>query len=210
MTGHTDPPADGDTTLELLALPASTFDRVSQPAVRDAVQYFTPAVITIPGPRIPVADATARDAAPDVPVLYLQLGRGGNRIHHYRYSPDAGVHEAPDTAPPSGTIDVLAVQNGDLIDRLQSQLSSGERQTGSEAATFLFVPQLTVEWNTTTLSTALPYAEQLAAITATVPEPVTVLAGGQPAEYHHEWELPYNHSTIRVPIAELGASEDHD
>ena len=209
MAGHNDWTTDGDMVLKLLALPASTLDSVSQPAVRDAVQYFTPALITIPGARTPTADATARDAAPDVPVLHPQLGRGGTRVHHYRYSPDTGVHEAPDAAPPSDTIDILAVQNGEILPQLQTHLSSGERQTGSEAATFLFVPQLTVEWDTTTLSTTLPHADQLAAITATVPEPVTVLAGGQPAEYYHQWELPHNHSTVRVPISGLGASEEH-
>ncbi len=207
MAGHTDWTSDDDTPLELLALPASTLDRVSQPTVRDAVQYFTPALITIPGARTPTAYATARDAAPDLPVLHPQLGRAGDRVHHYRYSSDTGVHEAPDAAPPSEIIDILAVQTGDILQRLQRQLSSGERQTGSEAATFLFVPRLTVEWDTTTLSTTLPHAEQLAAISATLPEPVTILAGGQPAEYYHEWELQHNHSSVRVPIAGLGATE---
>ena len=206
MAGHSDWTTDDDTPLELLTLPASTLD----PAVRDAVQYFTPDLVTIPGARTPTAYATARDAAPNSPVLHPQLGHGTDSVHHYRYSPDAGVHEAPDAAPPPETIDILAVQNGDVLPRLQTQLSSGERPTGSEAATFLFVPQLTVEWDTTTLSTTLPNAEQLAAITATLPEPVTVLAGGQPAEYYHEWELPYNHSSVRVPISGLGATEQRD
>jgi hypothetical protein len=199
MPGHADWTTDGDTPLEILTLPASTLDRVSQPAVRDAVQYFTPALITIPGARTPTADAAARDAAPDLPVLHPQLGHGGNHVHHYRYSPDTGVHEAPDTAPPPETIDILAVQSGDVLPQLQTQLSSGGRQTGSEAATFIFVPQLSVEWDTTTLSTSLPHAEQLASISATLSEPVTILAGGQPAEYYHEWELPHNHSSVRVP-----------
>ncbi|UPV73939.1 ribonuclease H-like domain-containing protein [Halorussus limi] len=209
MTGDTDSTTDGETPLELLALPASTLDRVSQPAVRDAVQYFTAALITVPGARTPTAYATARDAAPDLPVLHPQRGHGADRVHHYRYSSDAGVHGAPDTAPPPETIDILAVQSGDVLPRLQTQLSSGERQTGSEAATYLFVPQLSVEWDTTTLSTTLPQAEQLAAITATLSEPVTVLAGGQPAEYYHKWSLSYNHSSVQVPISGLGASEEH-
>jgi hypothetical protein len=207
MTGESDWTTDGNTPLELLTLPAATLDRVSQPAVRDAVQYFTPGLITIPGPRTPTAEATARDAAPNIPVLYPQLGRGSDRVHHYRYSPNTGVHEAPDAAPPSETIDIVGVQTGDVLPRLQTQLEAGERQTGSEAATFLFVPELTVDWDTTTLSTTLPHAEQLAAITATLPEPVTVLAGGQPAQYYHEWELPRNHSSVHFPMSGLGATE---
>jgi uncharacterized protein YprB with RNaseH-like and TPR domain len=207
MTGESDWTTDGNTPLELLTLPATTLDRVSQPAVRDAAQYFTPGLITIPGPRTPTAEATARDAAPNIPVLHPQLGRGSDRVHHYRYSPDAGVHEAPDAAPPPATIDILAVQTGDVLPRLQTQLTLGERQTGSEAATFLFVPELTVEWDTTTLSTTLLHAEQLAAISAALPEPVTVLAGGQPTEYYHEWELPHNHSSVHVPMSGLGATE---
>ena len=120
MTGDSDWTTDGDTPLELLTLPASTLNRVSRPAVRDAIQYFTPGLITVPGARTPTADATARDAAPDIPVLHPQLGRGGNRVHHYRCSTDAGVHEAPDAAPPPETIDILAVQNGDVLPRFRT------------------------------------------------------------------------------------------
>lgn len=207
MTGDSDWVTDEGLDLELLTLPATTLSRVSQPAVRDAIRYFSPAVITIPGERSPTAYATARDAAPDLPVLHPQLGNDTNRVHHYRYDPDAGVHKAPDDDPTPETVDILAVQTGDVLAQLQTQLASGERQTGPEAATFLFVPKLTVDWDTTTLSTTLPHADQLAAITATLPEPVTVLAGGQPAEYYHEWEFTRNHSSVHVPIAGLGATD---
>ncbi len=207
MAEHPDWNTDGDASMELLTLPASTLDRVAQPAVRDAVQYFSPDIVTIPGARNPTAYATARDAAPDLPVIHPQLGHGAEHIHHYRYSPDAGIHEAPDVAPPPETMDLIAVQSGDVLPQLKTQLSSGERQTGTKAATLLIVPQLTVDWDTTTLSTSLPYADQLSAISATLPEPVSVLAGGQPAEYYHEWALPHNHSSVRVPITGLGASD---
>ena len=208
MSRDSDRTTDGDTPLELLTLPASTLDCVSRPAVRDAVQYFTPRLIAIPGARAPTAETTARDAAPDTPVLHPQLGRGGIRVHHYRYTTDAGVHEASNAAPPPETIDILAVQGGDVLPRLRTQLARSERQTGSEAATFLFVPQLTVEWDTTTLSTTLPHADQLAVVSAILPEPVIVLAGSQPAEYYHEWELPHTHSSVRVPITGLGGTEN--
>lgn len=198
----------GTDSLELLTLPASTLERVSRSAVRDAVRYFDPDLVTIPGARNPRAYATVRDAAPDLPVVHPQLGGAGDRVLHYRHAPDAGVHEpeAPDSAPPAETMDVLAVQSRDVLSRLRTQLSTNERRTGSDAATFVVVPQLTVDWDTTTLSTDLPNDEQLAAIGAALPEPVTVLAGGQPAEYHHEWALTHDRSSVPVPIAGLGGT----
>lgn len=194
-------------TFELLTLPSSTLDRVSQPAVRDAVQYFKPDLITIPGPRNPRAHAAVRDAAPNLPVVHPQLARGGHNIQHYRYDADAGLHEAPNSAPPPETIDILAVQTCDLLGRLHTQLSTGERHTGSDAATFVIVPQLTVDWDAASLSTTLPSAGDLATIATDLPEPVTIFAGGQPAEYYHEWDLQHDHTSVTVPIAGLGATK---
>jgi hypothetical protein len=202
----TSAPTDG-THLEVLTLPADTLARVSQPTVRDVIQYFHPALITIPGARNATAYATARDVTDAVPVVHPQLGRSSDHIRHFRYAPDPGVHEAPGSAPPADMIDIIAVQTQDLLHRLETQLATGDRQTGSDAATFVFVPQFTVDWNTTTLSTDLPCAGEIAAISAALPESVTILAGGQPAEYYHEWELPHEHSTVTVPIAGLGATD---
>ena len=114
-------------SLAVVTLPATTLDRVSQATVQDVIQYFTPDLVTIPGARNPQAYASVRDAAPHSPVIYPQLARGGERVQHYRYSTDAGVHEAPDAAPPPETIDILAVQSGDILTRLQTQLAAGER-----------------------------------------------------------------------------------
>ncbi len=195
-----------DESVAMLTLPASTLDRVSRATVRDAIQYFAPDCIIVPGSRTGKAYATVRNIAPELPVIHPQLGHGGEHIHQYRYTPEEAVHEAPDSAPPAETIDIIAVQSRTVLADLHSQLATGERQTGTDAATFLFVPQLTVDWDTTALSTTLPNADQLAAISATLPEPVTVLAGGQPAEYYHEWTLPHDRSSVRVPIAGLGAT----
>jgi hypothetical protein len=193
-------------SLAVVTLPATTLDRVSQATVRDVIQYFTPDLVTIPGPRNPQAYASVRDAAPHSPVIHPQLARGGKRVQHYRYAADAGIHEAPDGAPPDETIDILAVQTRDVLPELQTQLSTNERQTSDRAATFVIVPQLVVDWDPTNLSTTLPGSTELAAISATLSEPVTVLAGGQPAEYYHEWELPADQTTVTVPIAGLGAT----
>ena len=195
-----------DESVAVLSLPASTLERVSRATVQDAVQYFSPDCVTIPGTRTGKAYALVRDRAPNRPVIHPQLGHGGGPIEHYRYALETGVFEVSDTASSAETIDLLAVQSRDVLSRLETQLTTGERQTGDNAATFLFVPQLTIDWNTTTLSTTLPNAEQLAAISSTLSEPVTVLVGGQPAEYYHEWTLTHNCSSVRVPIAGLGAT----
>lgn len=207
MSEHPDQNTRGRLRLELLTLPAATLDRVPQPAVRDAVHYFEPDLITIPGPRNPRAHAAVRDAAPNLPVIHPQLAQSGHRIQHYRYTADAGLHEAPNSAPPSETIDVLAVQTRDLLGRLNTQLTADERHTGSDAATFVIVPQLTVDWDATSLSTTLPSATDLAALAANLTEPVTIFAGGQPAEYYHEWKLQHDHTSVTVPVAGLGATE---
>ncbi len=195
-----------DDSLALVTLPATTLEYVSQPAVRDVVQYFTTDLVVIPGPRSPQAAASVRDASPCSPVVHPQLARGGERVQHYRYAADAGLHEAPGGAPPDETVDIIAVQARDVLSSLQTQLSRNERRTGDGAATFVIVPRLSVGWEATSLSTTLPGSETLAAISAVLPEPVTILAGGQPAEYYHEWELPADETTVTVPVAGLGAT----
>ncbi|MFP8888557.1 ribonuclease H-like domain-containing protein [Natrialbaceae archaeon A-CW2] len=194
-------------SVALLTLPSTTLERLHQSAVRDALGYFEPDLITIPGPRNPVAFAAVRDGAPNRPLVHPQLGHGGGAIHHYRYNHRGGVREAVDQNPPSETIDLIAIQRRDVLDRLETQLETGERRTGSQGATFLIVPQLTVEWDPTALSSTLPAAERLATISSILPEPVTVLAGGQPATYTHEWGLSHDGSTVRVPVAGLGATD---
>ncbi len=200
----------GTDSVALLTLPSTTLERTSQPAVRDAVQYFSPDLVAIPGPRGPIAYAAAREAAPNIPVVHPQLATGGNHVRHYRYTQDTGVNEASDGCPSPETIDLLAVQSCHVLSSLEAQLSTGERRTGDDAATFLIVPELAVEWDTTALSTTLPHAEELAAISAALPEPVTVLAGGQPATYAHSWSLSHDESSVRVPIVGLGASDRND
>ncbi|MFD1641818.1 ribonuclease H-like domain-containing protein [Halohasta litorea] len=194
-----------DQSLELLSLPSQALTRLSQSAVQDTIQYFEPDLITIPGPRDAAAYAQVRDAAPDVFVIHPQLGRSGEHITHYRYSTDTGVREASNTTSEPGMIDVLAVQNLDILTRLQSELETNTRDTGSRAATFLILPQLSIEWNTTSLSTTLPEQDQLTAISNCLPEPVTVLAGEQPAEYNHEWTVQSTQSSDTLLIVGLGA-----
>lgn len=193
------------TAVEVLALPAAIVDRMTQPAVRDAVRYFDPDVIVIPGARDASAYAAARNAARDVPVVHPQLGRAGEHATQHRTGGDGAVHDATETPLPDGAIDILAVQTGSVLADLVADLRAGSRQTSGEAATYLVVPELTVEWEPTTLSTHLPHADDIAAIAATLPERVTVLAGGQPADYRHGWTLSHDGAPVAVWIAGLGA-----
>ncbi len=195
--------------LEILSVPAATLKGLSQPAVRDAVSYFRPDGIVVPGPRDVRAFAAVRDAVQDIPIVCPQLGHDSEGIQHYRYvaGGETGLRETAQSVPPAEAIDVLAVQRADVLPRLQSQLESGDRTTGTEGATFLMVPELSVNLNTTALSTTLPHGDVLGEISAGRAEPLTVLAGGQPADYHHVWSLSFRHTSIDVPIAGLGASE---
>ncbi|AGB39967.1 ribonuclease H-like domain-containing protein [Natronococcus occultus] len=201
-----------DDSLALLSLPAAAVERASRLAVRDALQYFAPDLVAIPGARTARTHATVRDLAPERPVLHPQLGRGGDRVRHYRYAPAIGVQETAG-APPAEAIDVLAVQHRDVLPELRGRLAAGERPTSEGAATLLFLPRLAVDWNATALSTTLPNAAELAAIADLLPEPVSVLAGGQPATYHHEWSLSREddtEETVRLPTVGLGATDDGD
>jgi uncharacterized protein YprB with RNaseH-like and TPR domain len=154
-----------------------------------------------------MAHAAVRDVAANLPVVHPQLAQGGGHIQHYRHTPAAGLHEATSSAPPEYTIDILAVQTRKLLPRLHTELTAGDRHTGSDAATFIIVPQLAVDWDATSLSTTLPSATELAALAGDLPERVTIFAGGQPAEYYHEWDLECDHTSVTVPVAGLGATE---
>ncbi len=193
-----------DDAVALLALPAAALEGAAQPAVRDAVRYFDPDLIAVPGPRNATAEAAAREAAPNAPVLHPQLARPGERILQYRYTPGSGLRHADDAAS-ARAIDVIAVQSRDLLSTLRRQLRTDVRRTGN-AATFLVVPELSVEHDPTNLSATLPDSEMLAAIRAERPEPVTVLAGDQPATYYHEWPVRYDGAAVSVPVAGLGAT----
>lgn len=204
-----------ETVLQLLSLPASTLARVSQPAIEDVVEYFSPDIVSIPGPRNPTAYASVREATPDIPILHPQLGHGSTAIDQYRCVQSTGVSKAKvdetnDAISDAGVIDILVVQTGAVLDQLQRELETEKRQTNPDGATFLILPQLAVEWEPTTLSTTLPHENQIAAIASVCAELLVVLAGCQPAEYYHEWTLSTGDETITVPIAGIGTNNEHD
>lgn len=195
-------------SLGVLTLPSRALRRASRPAVEDALGYFDPDTVVVPGSRDPRAHARAREASENVPVLHPQLGRGES-VSQYRFRPETGVMAVTDTegsGAETGTFDILAVQSTDSLSRLRQQLETGERRTASGAATFLLLPELSVEWDTTALSTELPGRAELARLGRALPEPVTVLAGGQPTEYSHEWSLTGDGEPVSLRMAGLGAT----
>ncbi len=195
-------------SLGVLTLPSRALRQASRPAVEDALGYFDPDTVVVPGSRDPRAHARVREASESVPVLHPQLGRG-EPVSQYRFRPDTGVMAVTGTegsGAETGTFDILAVQGIDSLSRLQQQLETGERRTASGAATFLLLPELSVEWDTTALSTELPGRAELAGIAGALPEPVTVLAGGQPTEYSHEWSLADGGEPVSLRMAGLGAT----
>ena len=192
--------------VQVLSLPPAA-GRRSRSSVHDAVQYFDPDLVVIPGVRDATTFAAVRNAATDVPVVHPQLGRAGERVTHHRSDGNAGVREAAETTSSGGAIDFLAVQEETSLAALDNDLRTGSRRTSEGAATYLVVPELAVEWEPTTLSTHLPHHERLGAIAASRSEQVVVLAGRQPANYRHAWSLTYDGTPVEVPVAGLGATE---
>ena len=194
-------------SVALLSLPAVIFDSVSKPAVRDAISYFQPDIVTIPGSTSPEGYASVRDLKPKLPTDHPQLAQRGKRIHQYQVTPDGGVHVSDEAKPVTAGQDIISVQNQDILERVNTQLGEGKLRTDSDTATYLIVPRLAVEWDTTTLTTTLPNGETLGKISTTVPEPVTVLAGGMPPNYHHDWSVEIDGESVYVSIVGLGASD---
>ena len=207
----------GASPVRLLSIPAVAADRLSGATLADAASYFDPDAVLLPGERNARGYAAVRTELDGVPAIHPQLARNGERVS--RYVPDeSGLRPADaDAAAPT----LLAVQSGavlaDLRDRSEPVASGG-------GATYLFVPGLSVEADRTSLRATLPVADDVAAVAASADGPLTVLAGGQPAGYHHVWTLPADAPasgstavapeagpapdppTIDVPVVGLGAT----
>jgi uncharacterized protein YprB with RNaseH-like and TPR domain len=194
-------------SVALLSLPAESFDSVSKPAIRDAISYFQPDIVTIPGSTNPEGYASVRDLRNELPTDHPQLAQRGKRIHHYQGTPSEGVQATDEAKPTTTGQDIISVQNQNILERVTAQLADGNLQTEPETATYLIVPRLAVEWDTTTLTTILPKVQTLGKISTTVPEPVTVLAGGMPPNYHHEWSVEVDGESVSVSVVGLGASD---
>ena len=198
---------DGD-PIRLLSIPADTAGRLSDVAVNDAVSYFTPDAIVLPGERDSRGHATVRTAAEGIPTLQPQLGRSDDRTIRHRF--DAGDTDPRATdASATGPIELLAVQSGGVLTDL-SEIRSSIGSGLDPAVTFLFVPELSVAADPTALSATLPYAEELAAVataTATAGD-LVVFAGGQPTGYHHVWTLTSDSGgTVECAVVGLGGTD---
>ena len=194
-------------SLRLLSIPASAADRLPNGTVRDAVSYFSPDAVVLPGERNARGYATVRNLTEGIPTVHPQLGQNGERVARYatgtsglrRRSESAGG-EPPAEAGGSG---LLAVQNGAVLAELAGDDFGGER-----AVTYLFVPDLSVETDPTALTAKLPHADDIAALAGSVSGDLVVFAGCQPAGYRHRWSLRDGERSLEVPVVGLGATGD--
>lgn len=192
--------------VQILSIPAAVAERLSGPAARDIASYFDPDSILVPGERSPHGQATLRSAGSPGPTLHPQLGSSDDHTTHYRFSPD-GSSEVTG-APSPDAIDLLAVQSGAVLADLRTAFRTDERRTADDAATYLFVPDLSVETDTTTLSTKLPHREAIAGLAASIAERLVVLAGEQPPGYHHVWTLTSGETAVECTVVGLGATDE--
>ncbi len=182
---------DADSVV-LLSFPSEVLESLSNIALSDAIDYFSPDLLVIPGSAAPKGHATVRHLADNAPVVHPQIG-----------PPGTAVQRVSQFAP----IDIVAVQSQDVLARLAEQLSTDDRETNADAATFVFVPDLAVDLDTTNLQAALPAAEHLGQLNSSLPEPVTILAGGMPPGYHHEWTVAVNERTRNLEVVGIGTPQ---
>lgn len=197
-------------SLGLLSLP-SAVQPLRRPALADAVGYYDPHATIIPdAAAAPERYALARDVVgAGHPLLHPQLGRPGERIHHVRHT-EAGTAPAADfdSDPLDRAIDLVAVQDSQVVADLTAEFEAGARRVAPGAATFVAVPDLTVEMDRPTLTATLPTADELVALRQAVDSPVTVLAGELPADYHHDWAFEGDGTPVETDLAASdGASE---
>ena len=194
--------SDGS-SFRLLSIPAAAADRLPNGTVADAISYFSPDAVVLPGGRNARGYATVRSAAEGIPTIHPQLGRNGERVARYTVGPEEIRQRSESAGPPieaSGP-DLLAVQSGAVLVDL-----AGEALDDGPAATYLFVPDLSVESDPTALTADLPHADEIAAIARAFSGDLVVLAGGQPAGYRHVWDLRDGAESVESPVVGLGAT----
>lgn len=195
---------DGD-PLCLLSVPASAGRVLSTPAVADALAYFDPDGVWLPGD----ADArllAATRATATVPVV--APATAADTVSHHRFVPGEGVVAAGGDADgdaaettPDAVLDLLTVQTVAALDDAATALQEGALRPTTDT-TLLVVADLAVEHDPTTLSAGLPGSDAIAAVRDAADGGVVVLAGGQPAGYHHRWTV----DGAAVTIHGLGAT----
>lgn len=209
----------GASSVRLLSIPAAAADRLAAATLTDAVSYFNPDAVLLPGERNARGYAAVRTELDGVPAIHPQLGRNGERTSWY--VPGEGGLRTADAGTAVETPALLAVQSGGVL----ADLRAGPELAAPDAgATYLFIPALSVAADRTSLSATLPFAVDVASIAASTDGPLAVLAGGQPAGYHHVWTLPVDTTpaggratpsetdstldspTIDVPVVGLGAT----
>ncbi|MCL9814125.1 ribonuclease H-like domain-containing protein [Natranaeroarchaeum aerophilus] len=191
------------TSLDLLSIPGAS-SYLSATAIEDALEYFDPEVICLTGEFDPSLYGGVRTVT-DVPVIAPSAGMGD--VTHHRRLDDGSVVEANTIDTPGATHDLLTVRDRRVLDDLPAEFSDGQ-DSAADTATVLVVPNLGVEYDPTTLSARLPGIDALAAIQEAATGPLTVLAGRQPANYHHVWESDYG--APRVTVHGMGAGTEKE
>ncbi len=189
------------TSLDLLSIPGAN-SKLSPRAIEDALEYFDPEAVCLVDGFDPSLYGGIRTAT-DVPVIAPSAGIG--TISHHRRRDDGAVLEAATVDSSETTHDLLTVRDRTALDELSVAFSDNQYST-CETVTVLVVPDLGVEYDTTTLSARLPGADALATIQESVAGPLLVLAGRQPANYHHVWES--DHGVPEVTVHGMAAAEN--
>ncbi len=190
------------TSLDLLSIPGAS-SQFSRRVIEDALEYFEPEAICLVGEFEPSLYGGIRTAT-DVPVIAPSAGMGN--ISHHRRRDDGAVVEAGTVDSSGATHDLLTVRDRSVLDDLSGEFSNNQHST-SGTVTVLVVPDLGVEYDTTTLSARLPGVDTLAAIQESIDGQLIVLAGRQPANYHHVWES--DHGAPAVTVQGMGPGTDN-
>jgi len=174
----------GDSSLDLLSVPADAGHRLSRTAIEDALAYFDPDAVCLPGEFDPELYGGVRTVA-TVPVIAPRAGT--DHVGHHGRAREGEVVDTAAVDPTTMTHELVSVRESSILAETDTVLPNGE-DAGEDLPTVLVVPDLAVERDPTTLTARLPHLDALAEIQNALSGPLTVLAGSQPANYHHPWD----------------------
>lgn len=183
---------DGD-SLQLLSIPPGV--GLSRIAIEDALSYFGPDAVCLPGEFDPELYGGIRSAS-EIPVIAPRAGTG--HVVRHRRTPGGDVVAATE-APDNTTHELLSVRGQAVLG--DEDVLPTDAFTDA-TTTVLVVPDLAVEYDTTTLSARLPRVDAFRAMQNELSGPLVVLAGEQPVDYHHLW------AGDSVPVHGLGGGSD--
>ena len=188
-------------SLDLLSIPGDAGSRVSGTAIEDALAYFEPDAVCLPGSFDAELYGGVRSST-DVPVIAPRAGTG--HVSRYRRTAGGDVVDVSATTATETTHELVAVRDSAVLVDPAAVLADNHG-FAPETPIVLVVPDLAVEHDPTTLSARLPNLDALATIRGDLPGPLSVLAGKQPASYHHLWDTGDGSSLL---VHGMGAGGD--